>query len=30
VQFSPEAGWTASVINNEIQGADVVDAVAAL
>ena len=29
VQFSPEAGWTASVINNEIQGADVVDAVAA-
>jgi len=30
VRFSPEAGWTASVINNEIQGADVVDAVAAL
>ncbi len=30
VQFSPEAGWTASVINNEALEDDALDAVAAL
>ncbi|WP_241992381.1 histidine phosphatase family protein [Cryobacterium lactosi] len=30
VQFSPEAGWTASVINNELLEDDALDAVAAL